>query len=322
MANDDRPDKTVFRQPVNRGDGTVVRPVPGGRGNTGQTILPNRPSSNHRPPEYNQPPPPQPPPSYNQTRTPNADFQVSQFDTSRGLNPLVNAASLLIAVFCTTRASISHPNVGGVHQQMVSEIKSFESKARDEGIKPEIILAARYVLCTILDEAVVTTPWGLESGWSQRSLLSIFHKENEGGEKFFLILDRMRQSPAENLNMLELMYICISLGYEGKYRVIQRGRDKLEYLRDELFQVIRNHRGEYERALSPRWQGLGRMRNALAEYVPMWVVASVLGGIMVLSYSGFRYWLHESTAHVTAGLDTVAKTVNADNEKKKPSLGI
>jgi len=318
--NNDRPDKTVFRQPVKRGDGTVVRPVPGGRGSTGETILPHRPSSNYQPPpEYQQPlqaPPvyqqqPQqqapPNPAYNPSRVPNADIHVGQFATPSGLNPLVNAASILLAVFCTTRVSVSHPNVGGVHQQLIGEIKTFENKAREAGIKPEIVLASRYILCTILDEAVLTTPWGVESGWTQRTLLSTFHNETEGGEKFFMILDRMRHAPAENLNILELMYICISLGYEGKYRVIQRGRDKLEYLRDELFQIIRNHRGEYERSLSPSWQGLGRMRNSLAHYVPMWVIASVLGGVLLLGYSGFRYWLHNSTEHVTKQLDNITE---------------
>ncbi len=174
-------------------------------------------------------------------------------------------------------------------------------------------------MCTILDEAVLNTPWGAESAWTQRTLLSVFHNQTGGGEKFFIILDRMRESPAENLDFLEFMYICISLGYEGKYRVVTRGRDVLEQLRDDLFQIIRNHRGEYERSLSPRWEGLGKIRNTLASYIPMWVVASVIAGVMALSYSGFRYWLHKSTNHVAVQLveistpDTTAKTTPTDN---------
>lgn len=299
-SDNNKPDKTVFRQPVNKGDGTVVRPMPGGRASSGHTNIPTPPNPVQQQPAYTQQPP--------STHTASVDFNVGKFNTEYGLNPLVNAASMLLAVFAKTRESMNHPNVGGLHQQLVTEIKAFEIRAREEGVKPEILLAARYILCTILDEAVLNTPWGAESAWTQRTLLSMFHNETEGGEKFFLILDRMRNSPAENMDILELMYICISLGYEGKYRIVHRGRENLEQIRDELFQIIRNHRGEYERSLSPSWQGLGKIRNTLANYVPMWVVASIVGAIMVLSYSGFRYWLHQSTDHVAKQLNEISTT--------------
>ncbi len=296
-VDDTTEDKTVFRQPVNRGDGTVLRPTPGGRQSTvvpGSTPSPRQPSYAAQQT------------TAGSTRIPEIDLYAGNFKTTYGLNPLVNAASMLIAVFSKTHQSVTHPSPGGLHQQAVREIKVFETKAREQGIKPEIILAARYVLCTVLDEAVLNTPWGAESAWTQRTLLSLFHNETAGGEKFFLILDRMRNSPAENLDILELMYIFLSLGYEGKYRLMHRGRDKLEQIRDEIFRVIRNHRGEYERTLSPNWQGLGKIRNTLANYVPMWVVASLVGGIMLLSYSGFRYWLYESSAHVASQLTEIS----------------
>ncbi len=297
----DNPDKTVFRQPVNRGDGTIVRPMPGGRALGGQPSVPV-PDVSHQQPVYNQPAP------SNVLQSPNVGIYSGSFKTACGLNPLVNTAAVLLAVFSKTRQSISHPNVAGLHQQLERELRNFDSAARDAGIKADMVLVARYILCTILDEAVLNTPWGAESAWTQKTLLSIFHNETAGGEKFFVILDRMRQSPADNLDFLEFMYICISLGYEGKYRIVSRGRDSLERLRDEIFQIIRNHRGEYERSLSPSWQGLGKIRNTLASYMPMWVIASVLSGIMALSYSGFRYWLHESTSHVAEQLNEISKT--------------
>jgi len=308
----DNPDKTVFRQPINKGDGTVVRPMPGGRASSSHIPLSDSPAAaGQQNPSYMQ----QPPSSQPHNR--NINFNVSQFQTTFGLNPLVNASAMLIAVFTKTRETVSHANVGELHQQLVNELKLFETRSKEAGIRPEIVLAARYLLCTILDEAVLNTPWGMESAWTQRTLLSVFHNETEGGEKFFVILEKMRNTPAENIDILELMYILLSLGYEGKYRVVHRGRDLLEQLRDDLFQIIRRHRGEYERTLSPSWQGLGRIRNTLIQYVPMWVVASVIGGIMLLSYSGLRYWMHESTDDVAKQLTIISTT---DLTKKKINL--
>ncbi|WP_444993969.1 type IVB secretion system protein IcmH/DotU [Aliikangiella sp. IMCC44359] len=292
-------DKTVFRPRGgnNNPDRTIVRPTPGRRGNSTQPH-PAAPSARR-----NQPPVQQPPP-----RVDYQNLDTNYFRTSHGLNPLVNAASTLIAVFEKTRNTASHPDVGGLYQRLSNEIRMFQSRLQELGVKSEIAISARYVLCSALDETVLNTPWGAESQWPQKTLLSVFHNETSGGEKFFQILDRMRQMPSENIDMLELMYILISLGFEGRYRFANRGRDALEQVRDELFSIIRSHRGEYERSLSQSWRGLGKIRNGLAQYVPMWVVACVVGAILVLSYSGFRYWLYYSSTPVVAQLEEIIKT--------------
>ncbi len=301
----DKTDKTVFRQsggsPGNKNDSTIIRPTPGRR-SSGQTQVPRAPDQTRQQhtghdmqPERAQ-------------RVTYADTYSGQFKTFYGLNPLVNAASMLIAVFYKTRRSVTHPNVGGLHQQLAGAIRNFETSAKEKNIRPEIVLTARYILCAALDEAVLNTPWGAESAWTQRTLLSIFHNETHGGEKFFLLLNKMKERPAENLEMLELMYILLSLGFEGKYRVISRGRDMIEQIRDELFRVVRTNRGDYERSLSSAWRGLGNAKKTLASYVPMWVIASFVGGILLLGYSGFRYWLYQSTEHVASQLNEISAT--------------
>jgi len=285
-------DKTVFQQPTPGGDRTVMKPMPGRRAGAPQ---PNRSHggdhSRHS----------------GMGAMPSVDVEAAYFRTSYGLNPLVNAASILLAVFEKMRQSMKHDNVGGLHQRLTGEIKAFEARAIELGTKQEVVLAARYVLCSVLDEAVLNTPWGSESAWGQRTLLTVFHNEASGGEKFFLILDRMLQQPAENLNMLELIYLCLSMGFEGQYRLQQRGRDSLEKMKDELFTVIRRYRGEYERTLSPNWQGLGNVRKTLTEYIPVWVIASIAAAILFFGYSGFRYWLYETATPVAAQLQAISK---------------
>lgn len=290
MSFDDM-DKTVFKQPLPGGDRTL-------RAGSSRPAPPPAPASSPFP----------------QARQTPAPRQLSEFRSRMGLNPLVQAASTLVAVFTKTRHALSHPDVAGLHQRLVKEIKEFEEAAREQGIKPEVVLSTRYLLCTLLDEAVMNTPWGSESAWSQRSLLSIFHGETSGGEKCFLILQRMRQSPVDHLDFIELFYICIALGFEGKYRIAAGGRDQLLQIKDELFEVIRRYRGEYERSLSGRWQGLGRAGKSLSEHLPIWVVASLVAGILFFSYSTFRYWLHSSASPVLVELREVAERPKVGGE--------
>ena len=289
-------DKTVFKQPTPGGERTAGRPTPGGRGANPQAGN----SNNTQVPPYNrnQAQPSRPIPQ---------DRSGAAFNTDMGLNPLVNAASTLIAVYEKTRTAVSHPDVGGLYQRLINEIKIFEEKTRALGIKPEIVLSARYLLCSVLDEAVLNTPWGGESVWGQRTLLSVFHGETSGGEKSFLICERVCQAPGENLDIIELFYICLSLGFEGKYRLMSRGREPLEQLKDNLFAIIRRYRGDYERALSPRWMGLGNLRNPITEYIPLWVVVSLVAALLFFSFSGFKYWLYASATPVTQSLTEISE---------------
>ena len=298
MSSDDS-DKTLFRQP-GATDQTIIRPMPGGGRRAANPVEPSIA--------------PAAPAAVAQPRYPShvAAAPASILPT-HGLNPLVDAASVLITVFEKTRQSPSHSNVDGLYQVLVTEIQQFENRARLQAIKPEIVLAARYLLCTVLDEAVLNTPWGAESNWPQRSLLSTFHNETAGGEKFFLILDRLRAAPMENLQILELIYLLLSLGFEGKYKLDQRGRDALERIRDDLFAIIRAYRGDYERTLSSHWQGLGRVRNSLASYVPMWVIAVSVLTVLVLTYSGFKYGLHHSSAPAAQQLMEISDTATQRN---------
>lgn len=294
MSMDDS-DKTVFKQPMPGGDRTSMRSSLGAR----DTGLGREPT----------PVPPHaqsvPSPSYSQARAP-MDIPRANFQARYGINPIVNAASTLIAVFAKTRSAVSHPDVAGLHQRLINEIRALENQLRDLGLKQEVQLSVRYLICSVLDEGVLNTPWGSESAWAQRTLLSVFHGETSGGEKSFLILDRLRQAPSENLDVIELFYIFLSLGFEGRYRLMNRGRESLDQLRDELFSIIRRHRGDYERSLSPAWEGVGNTRNSLTDHVPLWVVVAFMAAILFFSYTGLRYWLYTSSSQVA---DDIAELV-------------
>ena len=50
--------------------------------------------------------------------------------------------------------------------------------------------------------------------------------------------------------------MVLALGFEGRYRVLDNGRAQLDSVRERLAQMLRQSRGTYEKALSPRWQGV------------------------------------------------------------------
>lgn len=220
---------------------------------------------------------------------------AGSMELSHGLNPLMASASELIALLGELRHTVRVQNPGQLRTQVVTAIKQFENTANGKGVPSDVILSARYVLCTAIDEAVLNTPWGSEVGWSRASLLSTFHNETFGGEKVFMILSRLQSAPAKYIDLIELIYVCLSLGFEGKYKLDNRGRDELEIIRDNLSRIIATQRGDFDRDLSPRWQGASQQSKRIMEYIPMWVIAAVGTALLLISFSGYRVWLESVT---------------------------
>jgi len=295
MSNDDDP---FFGS--GDSDRTILRPTPGGR--RGQAS-PSAPTPPPQPQPYAQPPP-QPYGEPAAQATP-----AGLADLSGGLNPLTAAATTLLALIAQLRDSASHPDPESLFQHVSQEVQQFEAAARSKGQAADTILGARYVLCTAIDETVLNTPWGGQSVWATQTLLGTFHNETWGGEKFFQLLDRLIQEPARNLYLLELMYLCISLGFEGKFRVQERGRAMLESVQDNLYQTIRMHRGDVERSLSPRWQGVQDKRTRLARYVPLWVVAAVSAGLLMLVYWVFLIAINNASNPAMSEMAALGRNV-------------
>lgn len=237
--------------------------------------------------------------------------QTSLDQYTPGLNPLVNAASeLLLSVVRIRSQGQDTDDAPGVHgsgldgmedmevlrARLEAEIRAFETQAlASADIEQSQVIAARYVLCTAVDEAVSISLSGENGQWARHALLSTFHNETWGGEKFFQILDRCMQQPARNLYILELMYLLLSLGFEGKYAVRDRGPIALEALRDKIYKQMRLLRGEAPQDLSKKLEP-AKTRNRVYAYVPLWLVIVVVLFCMGVTFWGFSTTLDRHAA--------------------------
>ncbi|MEL0167068.1 MAG: type IVB secretion system protein IcmH/DotU [Pseudomonadaceae bacterium] len=176
-------------------------------------------------------------------------------DTSRFLataqpNPLLTAAAPLLSELLQLKNGQLEPEPAEVLRVTLhTGMQQFDQDCQTLAVTPANRQAARYILCTALDEAILTTRWGNDSNWSKHSLLSAFHQDTFGGERFFLLLTRLSQDMAQHLELLELMLVCLTLGYEGRYRLQANGHAELERIRKRLHDALQHHRGQPDMAL-------------------------------------------------------------------------
>ncbi|MCF5166610.1 DotU family type IV/VI secretion system protein [Pseudomonas congelans] len=219
--------------------------------------------------------------------------RLAERKVSSHVNPLVAAASELLAQVAKLGKAKEVGDIHLLNVQLSDQVKLFEAEGRRNSIANDQLLAARYVLCTVVDEAVLNTVWGSQSDWSKISLLSRFHKETFGGEKFFQLLEKLSANAFRHLSMLELMYLCLALGFEGKYRSHRRNGNELEDIRHNLYLQIKHVRGDVSRTLSPYWQGVRSSAADRLRIVPGWLIVLFTAISLTALYCGFSWVLGE-----------------------------
>ena len=103
------------------------------------------------------------------------------------------------------------------------------------------------------------------------------------------------------------MYLCLSLGFEGKYRVIEGGQRTLDGLQENVYRAIQQQRGAFEQELSPHWRTEEKPRQTLRNYIPLWVVAALAAVLLLASYLVFSYFINQSSAPVFKTLATIGR---------------
>ena len=212
---------------------------------------------------------------------------------SVGPNPLVAAASELLSLVVGIRHSMAEYDLPVLHARLSAGVKAFEANALYSGCERGQVMSARYVLCTVLDEAISSSEWGNENDGSQKSLLGRFHNETLGGANVFQLIDRLCLEPAKNLYLLELLYVSLSLGFEGRFRVETGGALEREAIRDSLYRQICHVRGDVFRDASPHCQGLKARRGHRVRIVPGWLLVTLTLGCLTVMYSGFAWVLSQ-----------------------------
>ncbi len=234
-------------------------------------------------------------------------------------NVLVAAANPLINAIPQIRHSVSHEDPAQLRQQLIDQIRRFELSCQQSGLGYEVIIGARYCLCTALDEAAALTPWGSRGVWTSNGLLVTFHNETWGGEKFFQLLAKLSQNPRRHILMLELIYFCLLLGFEGRYRVLDNGRSQLETIKQRLLQMIKSVRGSYAAALSPHPTDQPVLRKLWRPMIPLWACAAVAGLAACLFYIVLNWRLGDYTSPVLARIyQTALPEVKIGNPAPPP----
>lgn len=202
--------------------------------------------------------------------------------------PLINLAHML-------RQSDEQPDIAELRRVTIEAVNRYERDLASARISPERARAAHYVVCATIDDVVLSKPWGVRAGWAQSGLVSTFHMDVTGGDRVFELLDYFHQSPGTNKDLLLLIYLCLSLAFEGRTRVSARGPMELSRIRDSLYKTLLGQYGVFERELSPHWRGVSARHKPLRTTALLWTLLSLLALVLALGYLFFTFSLNRAS---------------------------
>ena len=119
----------------------------------------------------------------------------------------------------------------------ISQIFSkFHKLAINNNINTEVFNHAKYAFSAYIDEMVLYSNWPEKTIWAEKTLQATFFSEQLAGEGFFERLDKIQKNNPNNIELIKLYYFCLELGFQGKYRVLEK--ELLIHFKNKLFEKI------------------------------------------------------------------------------------
>jgi type IV/VI secretion system ImpK/VasF family protein len=180
----------------------------------------------------------------------------------------------------------------------IDKIASFTRIMQNKNINQSIIDDARYMVCSMLDEGIVTSYFQNETDIGiYKSLVSQHYNDELGGEKFFTILEKLNPTHNEHLPLLLLGRYILSLGFQGKYLFSDNAHRDIAGIKNKIFfstnKIVRQLIENYNNPTIPAEQKahVNFIKNYLYSGL---LVASIIFGLSLYYLFLSSNWLDQA----------------------------
>jgi type VI secretion system protein ImpK len=190
--------------------------------------------------------------------------------------------------------------------QIREALKSADVEARKRGYNGEDIQLAIFAIVAFLDESILNLRNPVFADWPRRPLQEEMFGHHIAGEIFFQNLQKImtRDESQETADLLEVYYLCLLLGFAGRYSM--HGRGDLQAIMNGVGAKVRRIR-QLPPDLSPHW-ALPDERTRVAGTDP-WVKRLVLVTAACLVLAIVLFGIYKMT--LGSGVDSVQTAASA-----------
>ncbi|TLD86147.1 MULTISPECIES: type IVB secretion system protein IcmH/DotU [Helicobacter] len=138
---------------------------------------------------------------------------------------------LLFATRLSKTGTLDDSYITNTEETFANEILSIGSNLNAlRCYEDKDLIKLRYCLCVFIDEMLLHNESFINSHFAKHTLTIRLFDEMLGGDKFYGIANQWLLTPSKHKDMLEFIYTCLILGYQGKYASDTQGKQKINHL--------------------------------------------------------------------------------------------
>jgi len=198
-----------------------------------------------------------------------------------------------------TTQGISDANAFRHHTR--EAMKTAANQALAAGYNADDAKYATFAAVAFLDESVLNSQNPIFADWLRKPMQEELFGTHIAGEVFFQNLQQLlgRSDSHDLADLLEVHYLCLLLGFCGKYRAGNRG--ELDQVMNATAAKIRRIRGPFS-GLSPAWMlPPGTARSRIDPWVKkLGIIAAVCAAVMIILFVVYKIGLGSGVSDVRA----------------------
>lgn len=208
----------------------------------------------------------------------------------RGPNLALICQELLTAIVRLRAGRQQIASAEVFRNQILGALKAVDQQAKGVAYVDEDIRLATYAIVAFLDESVLNQRKPIFADWVRRPLQEELFGKHVAGEQFFQNLTEVlgRRETPQTADLLEVYYLCLLLGYLGRYSISSKAelRATMVQIEDKIRRIRRMGVD-----LSPNWR-LPREAGGFL-FIDPWVrrLAIGLGCLILMSillFAGYK----------------------------------
>lgn len=165
-----------------------------------------------------------------------ARFMLAQQQGLMFNNPLLSASAELLSYVVSVKRMQCPEDMHAFRNGIKNTLTELKYKVAKLDYPPSVADKVCFLYAVMLDEQILHSPWGESSAWENQTLVSELFGIKNGGEQFFVVAERALLQPVLLVDLLEVVYVMLKLGFRGRYR--NAGQEQLDLLLKRIEECV------------------------------------------------------------------------------------
>lgn len=193
---------------------------------------------------------------------------------------LVDLATPVLETVMKLRAGLVAPS-DDLRRTVDTLLTQMERRGESQGFRERRLQAVKFALASFVDETVLTADFPLRNKWEKNPLQLQYFGEQLAGVKYFERLEKYMKDGGGDVDVVEVYYVCLLLGYKGKYNIYFE--EQLKGVVEGVAEYLRRANRLRAVTFSPHWKVTDQPEPASDPGLPVWVKACAGGGLALVA---------------------------------------